>query len=502
MNKLVFGKNNQEKIVSIEVEENKAILFIEESPGNILKKAVDNTFWLLSSEPLNSNSVRLDGNLHYKYGLQFDDKKEYLDFKYKNNRRDVFSIPDDKEALMIKDGYTYFKGLNPKEISILSFDIETTGLNHNKDSKVLLISNTFRVLDKIEKKLFCFDDFPNEGEMIKSWCEWVREKDPSILVGHNIYSFDLPYIKFIADKFNIPLLLGRDNSELNFFKKESKFRKDGSQDLHYKKVRCYGREIIDTYFLAIRHDSVEKKYESYGLKQIIKQENLEDLDRQFYDASLIRKNYNDKLEWEKIKRYCINDSDDSLKVFDLMSSSVFYMTQSIPKTFQQVTESASGSQINSMMIRAYLQDKHSISKADTITEFQGGISFGIPGVYKNCWKIDIKSCYPSAILINKLYSKHKDPNGYMYELCKYFTEKRFEYKKLYKETKNPYYQSMDQSAKIFINSIFGFCSASGLNFNDSKVASLITDYGRKYLNLGSVWATGHGLTYWNNNEQT
>jgi hypothetical protein len=54
-------------------------------------------------------------------------------------------------------------------------------------------------------------------------------------------------------------------------------------------------------FLSIRYDTFAKKYNSYGLKNIIKQENLERIDRVAYDASQIRFNYKNPVEWVKIK---------------------------------------------------------------------------------------------------------------------------------------------------------------------------------------------------------
>src|ERR1035437_2153251 len=117
----------------------------------------------------------------------------------------------------------------------------------------------------------------------------------------------------------------------------SKFRKDQSQFLDYNKCYIFGREIIDTYFLSIKFDVVQKKYESYGLKPIIKAEGLEIEGRQFYDASLIRKNYTIPEEWEKIKDYALHDADDALSLWDLQGPSSFYMCNTIPKSLQELT---------------------------------------------------------------------------------------------------------------------------------------------------------------------
>ena len=218
-------------------------------------------------------------------------------------------------------------------------------------------------------------------------------------------------MKGIAEKENTALLLGRNDSKVTFDKYESQFRKESNQFIKYHKVHIYGREVVDTLFLSIKHDIATRKYSSYGLKNIIKQEGLEKPNRTFYDASQIRFNYTDKKEWQKIKDYCRDDSDDALALYDLMIRPFFYMTQSIPKSFQSVIESASGSQLNSMMVRSYLQEAHSIPKAHSQEVFEGAISFGNPGIYTNVFKIDISSLYPSIILQYEVYDSDKDPKA-------------------------------------------------------------------------------------------
>lgn len=492
--KLINGKDTTEKIESVEVQDGYCELYIS---GQNRPVVVPNKYWVLSSYPITKNAVRMKGNLHYKYGYQFSQRDDFQKFRMYNKNKDVYSIFDGIEATMINKGYSSFKGMKHNEVSVLSFDIETTGVELNEESKVLLISNTFRdSKGNITRRLFAYDE---HEDLFEAWSSWVRDINPAILIAHNGSSFDLPYLDFCASKCGSSIAIGRDGSNLRFSDYNANFRKDSTQSISYRKPKIYGRQFVDTYFLSLKYD-IGRKYESYGLKSIIKQEGLERPGREFYDASQIRFNYANPIEWEKIKKYCVDDSDDSLSLYDLMMPSFFYMAHSVPKPLQAIIESASGSQINSVLIRAYLQEGHSLPKTTTTVDFQGGISFGRPGIYKNAWKLDIKSCYPSAILINKLYSKEKDPEAYMYKMCKYFTEKRFEYKQLYKETQDNYYLGLDQAAKVFINSIFGFCSAQGLLFNDPKVAAKITEYGRSYLNMGSEWATGKSLDFWNPKE--
>jgi DNA polymerase, archaea type len=485
-NKLLHGKNNKENIVSIEVDDGRAELFIEKD-GKVWSEFVANKYWILASAPLNKSFVRMKGDLHYCWGRQFTERIDF--YKYRNifKHEDIFSIYDAKEALMVKDGYTYFKGMRLKDVSVLSFDIETTSLELNDSAKVLLISNTYRSGDgKIIKKLFSYKDYPNDSAFYTDWCNWVLDVNPTVITGHNIYGYDLPYLHYCATVAGCTLPLGRDKSELWFDSFESNKRKDQTQNVHYKRAHIYGREIADTLFLAIDYDIATKKYESYGLKAIIKTEGLEKKDRVFYDASRIRHVYNIHEEWEKIKLYCADDSDDALALYDLMAPSFFYTSQNIPKSYQSVCYSASGSKINSIMIRAYLQDMHSLPKASETKDFEGAISIGNPGIYSNVFKVDVASLYPSIMIHYGIHDEKKDPKAYFKELVNTFTEKRLEYKKKAKEDK--YFDDLQSSYKIFINSCYGFLGATGLLFNSPANAALVTEKGREILNKAIAWS--------------
>lgn len=496
-NKLLYGKNTKERIVAIEINNENAEIFTEEKTGEIKVEVVGNLFWILSNKQHSRDWIKLDGNNDYSYGLQLTNEMEFQKAKniLRKQNKDIHCVNNPIESLMIKDGYTMLKGMEIEQISVLSFDIETTGLNADKES-IILISNTFRFGDKITRKLFSYDEYKNNGEMLTAWCDWVRKVNPTILCGHNINAFDLNHMCEVADFHDVPLILGRNDSPMRVNKYESKFRIDGTRDLHYNKCSIYGRQIIDTLFLSYRYDSAKKKYESYGLKNIIKQEKLEKEGRVFYDASKIRFNYKNPEEFQKIKEYCIHDADDSLALFDLMIPPFFYMTQMIPKPLQMVIESASGSQINSLMCRAYLQDGHGLPKATDVYPFEGAISFAIPGIYLNVFKVDVASLYPSIMRQYKIYDKNKDPKAYFLELVETLTVLRLKYKKLYKETKNPAYEHLQNSFKILINSMYGFMGASGLNFNSIENAALVTRYGREVLEKSIMWATGKNAKHW------
>lgn len=492
-NSLIYGKSGLSRIVGIEVNDSSADIFIQNSDNQIKTTTVSNRFWLLSNKKLDKNFISLKGNLHYKWGRQFTDKTEMLKFRNIYRNEDTYSVFNNEESLMIKDGYSFFQEMKHNELSVLSFDIETnTMFPTNDDSLVILISTTFRESSGlITRKLFSYDEYDSQYDMINDFSNYIKETNPSVICGHNIFGFDLPFLRDIAEREGGNLSWGRDSSPVHFDKFESKFRKDGSQFYHYHKAHCYGRTFCDTMFLSIKYD-VGRKYESYGLKAIIKHEGLEKTDRQFYDASTIRFNYSNPEEMVKIKAYAEHDADDALALYDLMIPSYFYMSQSIPKTFQEVLLGATGSQINSMMCRAYLQDGHSLPKADEAVEYEGAISEGNPGIYRNVHKVDVASLYPSIMIEYEVYDEDKDPKAYFLNLVKTFTELRLEYKKLAKESK--YYDDLQGAFKILINSCYGFLGTSGLNFNCPQGAAFITNKGRDILTQSINWAKGKGFT--------
>lgn len=488
MNKLIFGRDQTQNITNISFKDGLVHLFMEIN-GEVKTESFEYSPWVLSGRKLTSYSERLKGDQHYKYLTPVSINK-YNEVS-QNYNRELWFPRQIEECLMLCEGYTYFKGMKAKDVSILSFDIETSGLVMDETSQVFLISNTFRRNGEITKRLFSIEDYDNQCDMVEAWCTWIRQINPSILCGHNILSYDLPYLNNIGH-----LKLGRDGSDAEFAEKTSKVRKDGSQQYDYHNVKIFGREIVDTFFLSLKYD-IGREFPSYGLKPIIKHLGLEKADRIFIDASQIRKYYNDRLEfpemWEKTKAYAADDSDDALKLFDIMIPAYFYLAQSIPKTMQQMVNEASGSQLDGLMIRSYLQDGYSQPKTSNKVPFEGAISMGIPGVYDNVLKADIAALYPSVMLEYDIHDKKKDPYNHMIQMLKYFRNERLLNKKKAKETGEKYFDDMQNAQKIMINSLYGFLGSGFLLYNYPEGGAAVTRYGREILLKGVQWATGHTL---------
>lgn len=490
---LIYGKDSTKYITSVDVKDDQVYLFKHGEEPEIR----DLKLWITTTKKPSSKWEQLSGKQEYKYVRYFDKVEEYQKAKQVLRRKkiDYFTINHLAENQMIYYGLASFKGLKVNQVSRLGFDIEADGLVECKDSEVYTIANTFRSETGEIKKVFREDEYNNQGEMIKDWCKWVVKVDPNVLVAHNGFGYDLRYLKHVASLHGQKLLLGKNGEEANYPSYKKNLRVDGGQTWEYTNCQIFGRSIVDTMHIAVKYD-IGRNFPSWGLKPIIEHLGMVEEGRQFYDASKIRENWQDLDEREKIVKYCEDDGDDCLNLYELMVPSFFYMCQSIPKPFQVMLQGASGSWLNAIMLRGYFQEGKSLPKTSERKQFGGGISFGIPGIHKNVFKIDIKSMYPSIMRAWKTSDKRKDPENKFFELVDTFTKERFKNKRLHKETGDDYFDDMQASQKVFINSCYGMMGASGLNFNSFANAAFVTGMGRQIIRRTIEWATGHDLDQW------
>lgn len=494
----LFGKDKRTKIVNVDAKDD--LFYIWYSNGRV--ETLPCVYWVLAEKNLDGKFERLDGECHFKFARTFETETKLKDYK-KRFYKALYSINSIVEQQLCYYGITVHKDLDFNKLRVLSFDIESTGTQLDKGAKVLIISNTYWDGVSITRDLFVLDeDEENAAQMLLDWCDAVAKFNPSIITGHNILGFDLPYMNYVAKRLKVELTLGRDRSVMTINSRASNYRVDGSQTWEYRDIKIFGREVVDGMFLAVKYDAATREFPSWGLKPIIEHLGLVAEGRQFYDASQIGKNWHIPEERARIIEYCKDDGDDSLELFKLMAPSLFYAARSIPKPFQTIVNTATGGWLNSILVRAYVQNEHSVPKANEYSPVTGGISFGVPGIHKNVWKIDIKSMYPSIMRNYRINDPKKDPNNVFFKLVDFNTVSRFEFKKKGKETGEKYYKDLDAAAKIFINSAYGLLGTGGLNYNNFNNADMITSIGRRILSLSMIWATGGDVEYWFHPEYT
>jgi len=491
MERILYGKNNMEGVVCIEWKDGDLIIFTE-GPLGVEKYVEKHKPYTLFDSAIDTECRPLEGHLPLKFYKKYDSEwkqnKEYQKASY--NGYYVWKANNTVEGAMISKGYTFFLGRKPTDISILSFDIETVGINPlDEDSKILSIASTYRKGTITENRLFAYDEYRNEENMVLDFADYIRKVDPSIITGYNILGFDIPFIVKRHKKFRI----GRDRSSLQIEEKTREKRKDASQSYSFNACHAFGRQIIDAFHLVIDYDlSNSRLLPSYKLKEVMAFLGLEKKNRQHYDASKIRETYKNETEWQKIKEYNKDDGEDALKLLDYVWEPYFYFSNFIPMTFERMTQTATGTKVNNLMLRAYLQDRHSIPVSDKKQSYTGGLVAGDPGLFNDVNKVDVQSMYPSIMIMKDLCVQNKDPKRIFPMITKSFTESRLKDKKRYTETGDKYYDSQQAAKKIFINSLYGFLGAPGLNFNSMKAADMVTEEGREITKKGMEWAKEKG----------
>lgn len=496
MNKLskeqiLFGKDSTERIVNIEIKGNEAFIFQEDSKGVFFHKR-EFTPWIVSNTEDEFYFEELKGNNYYKYLKYFHDTDSYREAIEENKH--YWTIYNYQESFMLKEGLTFFKGMELEDLSIMSFDIETTGFLDNEKSKLLIISSIYRKGSKLEKKIFSLDEYKTEIKLIEEWAKWVYDKDPSCIIGYNIYNFDFPFINKILEREGKSINIGRDKSTILKSNFNSKFRLNNGSILNYNLYKIFGREIVDMYFVAQRYDQ-EKKYENYKLKDIAKKEGINKRRRQYYDSSRIGEKWEDETERNKIKKYCLDDSDETLKLFDRMIPSFFDFTRFISLPFSQYINRSPTSLMNNLMTRAYLHNNYSLPRKTFVQEdyLKGGKNIGNIGVFNNALKIDVSSLYMSIVKAYQLYDEKKDPLKIFITIVDHMIDKRLDLKENKKKHKS--LQNKDKMYKDFLNKgCYGFLATKGYLFNSPNLASEITERGRNILEKAILWADQNQLT--------
>src|SRR2546428_1734685 len=142
------------------------------------------------------------------------------------------------EQFLTLTGRTYFKGLTFGDLHRLQFDLETTGLNEEKD-RIFMVS----MRDSSGWQESLGTGSLSEARLLERFVELIQTRDPDVLENHNIFAFDLPFLVKRAERLGVRLGLGRDGSEPWL---ETDIFDTGERPEPFLRWRIAGREVVDT----------------------------------------------------------------------------------------------------------------------------------------------------------------------------------------------------------------------------------------------------------------
>lgn len=313
--------------------------------------------------------------------------------------------------------------------------------------------------------------------MLREFVRTVRDIDPDVIEGHNIYGFDLPYLAKRAELRGVELALGRDDSRARFVAERS-FAVGGTVK-PFTPVHIYGRHVVDTLLGVQRFDVARGELVSHSLKECAQAFGVAPPDRVYIPHQDIARVWSE--DTDRVKTYTLHDIRETRAIAEIVCPPDFYTAQMVPDTYQNGLTSGTGEKINSILIREYLRQGKAIPRPQTPKSVSGGYTdVRKTGIIHGVVKCDVESLYPSIMLSLGVKPATDTLDVFLPALSE-LTRRRFDAKAKAKESEGKeraYWDGLQASFKILINSFYGYLGAV-FHFNDYDAAEKVTSTGRE-----------------------
>jgi uncharacterized protein YprB with RNaseH-like and TPR domain len=258
---------------------------------------------------------------------------------------------DPIEQFLMLTGRTYFKDLPFEALTRLQFDLETTGLNEERD-RIFMIS-----MRDSSGWQACLDTATlSEEELLRKFVEEVRGRDPDTLENHNIFGFDLSFLVRRAARLGVKLALGRDGSEPRL---ETDVFDSGERPEPFLRWRVIGREVIDTQHAVRRYGLAAPDMRRHGLKEAARYFGFARSDREYVPGAEIWSTYRN--DPERIRRYAADDVDEVDGLSRRLLPPVFALAQLLPRSYERLAaDTGAASLWELLLVRAYLRGARAI----------------------------------------------------------------------------------------------------------------------------------------------
>ena len=281
-----------------------------------------------------------------------------------------------------------------EQIAKLYLDIETLGLDPKMDR---IIAIGLRDERQISYKITHQD----EGWILRQTMAAIAKKRPKLLLGYNHLAFDLP---FIVERCHIHKIR-------HPFTVSGREKRIGAARINGKAVRFYpiyikGMDLVDIYHQVLINDFSARHLTRYTLKQAALQLGVRGAPR----LDLSYREICDlwaKGETEPILEYLEYDLEDTERLADYLVPSIYYQQEFIPgMSVQALAVNGNGTKWQRILEDQY--PGQPVPATDDVVEFEGGLTLGVAGLYRNVSKVDVSSLYPSIMLRYGSCSR-KDP---------------------------------------------------------------------------------------------
>jgi DNA polymerase elongation subunit (family B) len=505
-NEVLFGHDSTLALIAFEIEENHKVRIFHRREGKTESELVSfRPFMLLQGDEVLKNwqgeaeLQKLEGQGAFNRVALFPDLNQLEQARFHLQKKTGKSpsasdapywyFNDPLHQFLLLSGKTHFLGMTFRDLIRLQLAIQTywqPGFefpNCHRDSDritaiALADSNGWERL--ISGKEY------NEVEMLQELAKEIRQRDPDVIEGHNLFRFDLEYIEARAKKHRIDLKLGRDGSHL---RSRAARMQMAERTITYRKYEIFGRHLIDTWILAQHYDIATREADNVSLREIARHLGIAGADRSYIPP--------DKASWyfdhetDTLFQHCLNDARAARAIAEILSPSHFVQAQIFPYSYQNIPLRGNATKIDTLFLREYLHQRRSVPRADEGGEVAGGFTaMEHQGIARGVLHCDVTSLYPSIMLVFD-YLPKKDELGIFPALLRDLRMFRVKAKELGREADDEegkiYFNALQSTFKILINSFYGYLGFPMGHFNDFDAANRVTAKGRELIQFAIAW---------------
>src|ERR1700736_4310774 len=494
-NEILFGADPTPRIVAIELGETGTVKVHRRENNGSTTTDVEpfHPFVWADSDvvDLGIDPEKLKGDLKNGWRITVDSWKELIALRngLKNAGRDFFALTDPVQHYLTATGRTLFKDLPFEElkrmqIEVLSFSegdadhIMSIALSDNSGWEELIIVDPRKVAE-------------SEHPAIKRLTTLIKERDPDVIEGHNLFRFDLPYLVARAKKLKAKLDWGRSGG---FLRSRPSRLQIAEKTIDYPKFTIDGRHFVDTFLLAQFYDVGMRSLAGFERTDVARHFGLCDEEISAVAGKELERAYIDKDE--KFRRRALCGVRETRAVSELLSPSYFIQAQIFPYNYQDVIVRGNATRINGLFLREYFRRRHSIPEMPMARGFEGGYTdIFFTGVARNVWHCDVASLYPSIMLQFDCFPA-SDRLQIFRHLLTDLRKFRLEAKAKMRAAKDPaeqrHLEAFQNTFKILINSFYGYLGFAQGHFADFDAAARVTQIGRDLLKKMIDWLSKHG----------
>lgn len=458
-NQLLFGRDDTSSIVSAELTGDSEITVFRRLDGKLTTETqpFQPFLWLgeqvfLQGFDRKVEHVPLAGSGAFKSLARFQSWTDFQQARKFLGAMPHFAVNDPVQQYLMSTGRTSFKALRFDQLHRLQL------------ATVTATDNTLQALQLCDNRGWQQELTGTEAQILKKFVEVVRERDPDVLEGHDIFRGVLTQLTARARAARVPLKLGRDGAVLR--SRQSRVQ-IAERTIQYPKYEIHGRHVVDTFLLSVYYDVSSRELEGFDLDEVARHFGVQET-----GAAAVR------------------------KIGDLLSPSYFVQAQIFPYNYQDVVVRGNATKIDALFLREYLQQRHSVPQFGEPRPFAGGYTdLFREGIVRNVWHCDVQSLYPSLILAFDIKSQRDELTlllPLLRDLRQFRLRAKADVRTAKDETQRQYLDALQQTFKILINSFYGYLGFSQAHFGDFTAAEEVTAKGRETLKTMLDWLQKRG----------